>query len=245
MARLGRTTVRTLQWYDRIGLLTADRDRQGRRRYGERHLGRLQQIQLLVASGLTLDEVAQVMEARRRLSLSETYAAQVRLLEVQELRLRCTRTVLGALASVLERHPTARVPSRVLVAVMDLDATLLQFPQVEVGAAPPQELGEEAIGRVLAVYFAWKAAAVQALLLIDNDIPSDSVSGRELGRAYREAIGRALGDDEYLTNLHLATEADHAAWPEADRELHLTTKEFLDQCETAALEHEASAYSPL
>lgn len=242
LARLGRTTVRTLQWYDRIGLLPAGRDTSGRRCYRPAQLGALQQIQLLVAAGMRLEQVAEVMHGRVGLTLAQTYAAQADLLELQELRLRCQHTVLGAVARVLEEHPQAAVPTRVLTAVIDLDATLLQFPHVTGQATPPVELDDAGVAAVLDLYFAWKAAAVQALLLIDLGIPADSPTGRRLGRDYRAAIRAALGEDDphHLTELHRASRDDPAGWPEADRELHDLTEEFLERCEAAA-ESESSA----
>lgn len=118
--------MRTVQWYDRLGLLPPVRDRVGRRRYRPEQLGRLQEIQLLVAGGFPLDRVREVLDGRRGLSRAAVYGEQVRLLELQELRLRCQRTVLAALAAVLDQYPQAQVPAPVLTAVMDLDATLLQ-----------------------------------------------------------------------------------------------------------------------
>ncbi|NUP25378.1 MAG: MerR family transcriptional regulator [Nocardia sp.] len=50
--------MRTLQYYDRIELLVAERDESGRRRYGPEKLDRLRRIQLLTSAGLRLDESA-------------------------------------------------------------------------------------------------------------------------------------------------------------------------------------------
>ncbi len=229
VARRCETTVRTLQYYDRIGLLVADRDRGGRRRYGPQQLDRLRRIQLLTGAGLRLDEVAAALDRQAGLSLLETYREQVRLLEIAELRLRCKRVVLDAVTQVLDEHPDVRVPDEVVAATMSLDRTLLRHPGVEQADAYPElDLDVE---RVLATYFAWKACAVQALLLVENDIPADSPSGSRLGKEWRAATEYALADQPTGTeNLYRSmAESDHR-WPPEDRVLYRRTKDFLDRC---------------
>ncbi|MGW0181262.1 MerR family transcriptional regulator [Nocardia sp. NPDC003345] len=230
-ARRCETTVRTLQYYDRIGLLVAERDESGRRRYGPEHLDRLRRIQLLTSAGLRLDEVGPALDRQSGLSMVETYSEQVRLLEIAELRLRCQRIVLAAVTRVLRDHPEARVPAGVVAATMSLDRTLLRHPGVESpDAHAPAGLLID-VERVIATYFAWKASAVQALLLAENGIPADSFSGRRLGREWRASTEYALRDQPAGTgDLYQAMERSDDRWPPEDRVLHQKTKGFLDQC---------------
>ncbi|NKY58240.1 MerR family transcriptional regulator [Nocardia flavorosea] len=230
-ARRCETTVRTLQYYDRIGLLVAERDDSGRRRYHPEQLDRLRRIQLLTSAGLRLDEVGAALDRQDGRPLVETYSEQVRLLEIAELRLRCQRIVLAAVTQVLREHPQARVPENVVVATMSLDRTLLRHPGVEnPGARAPAGLDID-VDRVITTYFEWKACAVQALLLVDNDVPADSRSGRRLGREWRATTEYALRDQPAGTgDLYRATEQSEHTWPPEDRVLHRRTKDFLEQC---------------
>lgn len=139
--------MRTVQWYDRVGLLPSVRDRAGRRRYRPGQLGRLQEIQLLVAAGFGLEQVQTILQGRVGLPRAAVYAEQVRLLELQELRLRCQRTVLAAVAAVLDEHPQAEVPHQVLTAVMDLDATLLQHRPTAESTSELAEFRRSGCGR--------------------------------------------------------------------------------------------------
>ncbi|WP_280402142.1 MerR family transcriptional regulator [Nocardia carnea] len=229
VARRCETTVRTLQYYDRIGLLVADRDDGGRRRYGPEQLDRLRRIQLLTSAGVRLDEVGAALDRQDGQSLVETYSEQVRLLEIAELRLRCQRVVLAAVTQVLREHPDARVPEGVVAATMSLDRTLLRHPGVEnADARAPDGLDVE---RVLTTYFAWKACAVRALLLVENGVPPDSPSGRRLGREWQATTEHALRDQPTATgDLYRAMEQSEHRWPPEDRVLHQKTKEYLDRC---------------
>ncbi|WP_416563191.1 MerR family transcriptional regulator [Nocardia testacea] len=230
-ARRCETTVRTLQYYDRIGLLVAERDESGRRRYGPEQLDRLRRIQLLTSAGLRLDEVGAALDRQAGQSMVETYSEQVRMLEIAELRLRCQRIVLAAVTQVLREHPDARVPAGVVAATMSLDRTLLRHPGVEnTGARAPEGLDID-VERVITTYFAWKALAVQALLLVENDVPADSRSGRRLGREWQASTEYALRDQPAGTGeLYRAMERSEHRWPPEDRVLHRKTKDFLDQC---------------
>ncbi len=89
VARHAGVSVRTLQYYDEIGLLVADRSSRDYRLYGEEHLLRLQQILIERAQGRSLedirrslddpsfDHVASLKAQRRRLAerLTETHRA--------------------------------------------------------------------------------------------------------------------------------------------------------------------------
>lgn len=231
VARRCETTVRTLQYYDRIGLLVAERDDAGRRRYGPEQLDRLRRIQLMTGAGLRLDEIGAALDRQAARPLVETYSEQVRLLEIAELRLRCQRIVLAAVTQILREHPDTRVPAGVVAAAMSLDRTLLQHPGAA-GSNAPEDLD---VDRMLTTYFNWKAYAVQALLLVENRVPADSDSGRRLGREWRATTEYALQDQPAATgDLYRAMAAADHRWPPEDRVLHRKTKEYLDRCLLAA-----------
>lgn len=241
VARECDTTVRTLQFYDRLGLLVADRDHGGRRRYRDQHLARLRQIQLLSSAGFSLQEIPDILDRQAGRPLAEVYADQVRLLELSELRMRCRRTVLAAIAEIVADHPEVTVPVAALTAAMSADSTLLRYEEVftgpESGLAEQVETAAAEIDPDATIdhYFAWKADSVQALIMIANDIPADSPSGRRLGARRREHVQDTLqGQPREVVDIYLQSERDHQLWPPADRELHLATRDFLDRCMTAA-----------
>lgn len=63
LARLAGASVRTLQHYDRIGLLKADKDpANGYRRYTAEHIDRLQEILLFRAMGMELREIGETLD---------------------------------------------------------------------------------------------------------------------------------------------------------------------------------------
>jgi DNA-binding transcriptional MerR regulator len=78
IARRAGVSVRTLRYYDQIGLLKPERGPSGSRLYGHEHLLRLQQIRLLQFVGFSLEQIGHLLQEPR--SLKQSLDFQVRLL---------------------------------------------------------------------------------------------------------------------------------------------------------------------
>jgi len=79
IARLAGVSVRTLQYYDEIGLLVADRSTKDYRLYGDKHLLRLQQILIERSFGRSLEDI--------RRSLDDPHFDQVENLRTQRRKM--------------------------------------------------------------------------------------------------------------------------------------------------------------
>ncbi|HWH01826.1 MAG TPA: MerR family transcriptional regulator [Pilimelia sp.] len=230
-------SVRTLQFYDRIGLLAVGRDRSGRRRYGRADLARLQQIRMLTAAGMPLADVRRVLDDDTAPPAHERYAAQAAWCERRELGLRAQRTVLESLVWVLRRHPDVTVPSAVLTALMDVEQTLLRYAGVYAAGTAPAALEARDAAWHIECYFRWKAVSVEALLLMSTPLPPCSPSGVLVGEHWDAYLTFAVGDraDPELSEAYRAAAAYRDRWPQADRDLYESTREFLESCHHAYL----------
>lgn len=95
-------TLRTLRYYDQIGLLTPDKEHTGAvRRYGVDDLRRLQQIQTLKYVGLSLDEIGDLLAAEAGLGwkIRNSLLAQ---LDVVRQKMLHTENVVKVIRGVLE-----------------------------------------------------------------------------------------------------------------------------------------------
>ncbi|WP_313637126.1 methyltransferase domain-containing protein [Paenibacillus sp.] len=95
-------TLRTLRYYDQIGLLTPDKENTGAvRRYGVDDLRRLQQIQTLKYVGLSLDEIGDLLAAEAGLGwkIRNSLLAQ---LDVVRQKMLHTENVVKVIRGVLE-----------------------------------------------------------------------------------------------------------------------------------------------
>lgn len=86
-ACLAKVTVRTLHYYDRIGLLKPKHyDRNGFRLYGETEFARLQQITTLKFIGFSLNQIKEILRGRE-FDLADSLQLQRKILEAQRDRL--------------------------------------------------------------------------------------------------------------------------------------------------------------
>jgi DNA-binding transcriptional MerR regulator len=237
-AAAGGVSVRALQFYDRIGLLPAGRDRAGRRRYTRADLSRLQRIRLLTASGVALAEVRRVLDSGTEQEPHALYAAQIAWCEQQELALRAQRTVLESVTWVLRRHPGIAVPSAALTALMNVQETLMRYAAMPDTDAPDALTARDPAWHI-EVYFRWKAVSVEALLLSSIAVDPSSPSGRLTGEHWDAYLRFALGDepDVDLSEAYRSVTENTDQWPAADVDLHDTTREYLELCHRAYRDH--------
>lgn len=102
LARRTGLTLRTLRYYDQIGLLKPDSRRNGAaRKYDAEDVGRLQQIQTLKYVGLSLEEIAKLLEtdADSGWDIRDSLFAQ---LEVLRRKAAHTESIVKAIRRVLE-----------------------------------------------------------------------------------------------------------------------------------------------
>ncbi|WP_342601144.1 MerR family transcriptional regulator [Psychrobacillus sp. FSL H8-0483] len=87
LAKLSNSTVRTLRYYDEIGLLTPSHlSDGGHRYYSEQEVIKLQYIKVLKEMGFNLIAIQQMLE-HQHLSHKEALAMQLRVLELEKKRL--------------------------------------------------------------------------------------------------------------------------------------------------------------
>ena len=233
--------MRTLQFYDRIGLLVAGRDGGGRRRYTEADLDRLLHIQLLTRTGFSLAEAAELLCKRADQPLVDAYADQLRFVELAELRLRHQRAVLGAIVTALREDGAARLPANLIAATLSLDDTMLRYPDLDTGVDAAAFTPEQ-IDRALTFYLGWKAVAVRALIHAENGVEPGSAAGRRLGQDWLAVVSDATSSHAAHERAALESMRDlYHLWPVADRELHQATGEYLDRCEQAMRDHAAGS----
>ena len=95
----------TIRYYDRIGLLPADERRSGQRRYTDATLRRLVFIGMMQDAGLSLEDIAGVLDADHKAEWKAIGAARLEVLDAEIERLERARGYLqGALLCRFD-HP--------------------------------------------------------------------------------------------------------------------------------------------
>nr|WP_277351364.1 MerR family transcriptional regulator [Microbispora sp. CL1-1] len=191
MARATGMTVRALYHYDEIGLLRAsERTPAGHRRYTERDLRRLYRVRTLRTLGLSLEEIAGVLDgaADDPESMRHLLTAQLRRLdEHAELIGMLRRRVRGLLRQAGDS--SGPDPDRLMTALelMSVFETYLTEEQRERLAERRAALGGEGVE---AAKHEWKGLVEEGLRLVETGVPAEDERARDLVRRWDALAGR-------------------------------------------------------
>jgi DNA-binding transcriptional MerR regulator len=194
LARRTGLSVRTLHWYDEIGLLTPScHTEAGHRLYTAADVARLQQIKSLRQLGLTLDEVRACLEDADFSPLSLIEAQLARLREQIEMQRRlCDR--LEALAACLRAAETVSVDDLLLtIEGMNMVEKYYTPEQLEQLKARAAQVGEERIRKAETEDWPNLIAAVRAEMDKGSDPASAPVQA--LAQRWMALIHTFTGGD--------------------------------------------------
>jgi MerR family transcriptional regulator, thiopeptide resistance regulator len=214
-------TVRALRHYDEIGLLRAgERTSAGHRRYTERDLHRLYRIRALRGLGLSLDEVAAVLDGPggdlRGVLLAQLDALEQHARRAARLAQRL-RELLGRLDDATEPDAEDFLTSLELMSMFESYFSQQQRDDL---VARRDALGPEAVE---AAQREWAALVTEGIVLVREDPAPDDARVRALLRRWDEIGARFHGADEGLTGAARTMWTDNAAelagrlpWPPAE-----------------------------
>ncbi|MDX2730307.1 MerR family transcriptional regulator [Streptomyces sp. NBC_01707] len=198
LAHASGLTVRALYHYDEIGLLSAsERTASGHRRYTEGDLRRLYRIRALRALGLSLEQIAGVLEDSSSddlLSLRDLLADQLRNLQEQAEHIDRLRNRIHGLVRQLDESsmpdPDQFMTTLEMISVYETGFTREQREQL---AERRAELGPDAVE---AAKSRWAELVEQLLGHVRDNTPVDDPQVQDLVRRWDElgATFHAVGE---------------------------------------------------
>lgn len=232
-------TVRTLQYYDNIGLLPIARDQNGRRYYRAGDLAKLQQILFYRSLGLPLQEIRElVVEAATPEQVTDVLTRQretfyYKLNEIQSY----ISLIDAALAGL---HSGGRLGTEELLGLIsNLNRNaVFEYRNVNFNKETKELLirqyGDG--GSTLAVYWQWKAIVLECASLILGGVEPRSEAGKRFAEKWLVTIERITQGDPELLAAHKESYANRAQWPEEDLRLMEFTDRFIDEAVAYYLE---------
>ncbi|OLF13431.1 MerR family transcriptional regulator [Actinophytocola xanthii] len=207
LAAASGVTVRALQHYDEIGLLRpGDRTSAGHRRYTERDLHRLYRVRALRGLGLSLDEVAAVLDDAGG-DLREVLLAQLAALEAHAERVGRLAERVRELLGRLEDADPGPDDLLTILEMMSVFESYFSQQQRDDLAARRAALGPEAVE---AAKREWASLVAEGIALLREDPRPEDVRVRALVRRWDEIGTRFHGADEGLTGAARAMWTDNA-----------------------------------
>lgn len=186
-------SVRTLHYYDEIGLLSpSQRTEAGYRLYSEDDILRLQQIVSLRQIGFSLKKIRECLESSQ---FSPHHVVQLqlsRLKEQMELQQQLY-TRLEAIAARLQAKETVSIEAFIqLIEVTMMVENYYTPEQLDYLKARRDMLGEERIRQVEAE---WQGLIAQAQTAMQNGVDPTSEPMQAIARRWTELIGEFTGGD--------------------------------------------------
>jgi DNA-binding transcriptional MerR regulator len=179
-------SIRTLHWYDQLGLLRpSQRTASGHRLYGPADVQRLQQIRSLRHLGFTLEEIRDCLRQRR------FTPARVLRLHLEESRAQIRRE--QHLAGRLERLAD-RLDATGEVSVDELMTLIEEITMSEHDLTPEQLAEVQARGRMLgeahirAVEAEWPVLIAKVRAELDQGTPPSDPRVQEMANRWRELV---------------------------------------------------------
>jgi DNA-binding transcriptional MerR regulator len=233
LARRTGLSVRTLHWYDEIGLLTPSwHTEAGHRLYTAADVARLQQIKSLRQLGLALDEVRACLEDADFSPLALIEAQLSRLREQIEMQRRLGDR-LEAIAACLRAAETVSVED-LLQAIegMNMSEKYYTPEQLEQLKARAAQVGEERIRKAETEDWPNLMAAVRAEMDKGSDpasAPVQALAQRWMALV-REFTGGDPGIEKSLRNMYQQEQTIHGMDVAAMRSM----REYIDKAIAAA-----------
>lgn len=199
-------TIRTVQYYDNIGLLrSAGRTEGGRRYYTQDDLIRLEQIVLYKSLDFSLDQIKeQLLFQPNQKELLEMFKSQ-RLLLLQRMEhLHTSFAALGIMADMIEAGK--EIPLTLLLQIISA------LPDDDIFSKAPQMLTKEQHAELSAhiqdfeavkqFYHKSKEILIEAMILLHEGLsPASQAAQRLIKRWWEEIVAFANGDMELVREL--------------------------------------------
>ncbi|HEX7658726.1 MAG TPA: MerR family transcriptional regulator [Pseudonocardiaceae bacterium] len=246
LARAAGVSVRTLQYYDRQGLLEAGVDSAGRRHYGREDVLKLQQILFLKSFGFSLVEIKDrligendpgelvAMFARqRRLLVGEIERLQESVSTLDEMIpevQRCGEVSLARLMLLIELRQQDFPYTSVLDYLSDVQLRAL----TRTGRGDPQtsERIEELTAELVRLY--------------RQGTDPKGRAGQDFADRWWKLVQRVTGSNPSLLEALLSAGTDVSRWTRESRELIAAVRFFLAQaCHTYFADHDIPIPAPL
>lgn len=232
VAELSGVTVRTLQYYDNIGLLPIEKDASGRRYYRPGDLAKLQQVLFYRSLGLPLKEIRElVVEAVTPDQIAAVLMKQRETFYHKLNEIQGHISLIDAILAGVESGGAFQSDQLIqLITRLNRNAVLeyrnIRFDQDTHELLARQYADSES---ALAVYWQWKALMLECVSLILGGVEPRSEAGKRFARKWLSMVERVTQGRSELLEAHKASYENRTQWPEEDRGLMELADPFIDE----------------
>lgn len=232
LAELSGTTIRTIQYYDKINLLIAKRNEENNLRYyTQADLLTLQQILFYKKLGFPLKDIKQhLVDAKDLSEMKQLLRNQSELLFQKEMELKMNIAIIEAIVATLNASKGEEFEQMIKIALGLNKQSILDYKHIEFDSKTSEKFaGRYAnYNEVVEVYWQWKQLVLEAAFYKLNNTPYKSEAGYQFGKKWSAFVKNATDNDpEMIAAYEQGLEHSHQ-WPEEDLFLYNFCNDFIE-----------------
>ncbi|CAD2073504.1 MerR family transcriptional regulator [Jeotgalicoccus coquinae] len=232
LSRLSGATIRTIQYYDKIDLLKANRDvKKNIRYYSKNDLMTLQQILFYKRLGFSLKEIkTNLINFDDVADIKNILQSQADILFQQEMDIKLRLTIIQAVNNVLETDPNQDLePFTELVLGLNKQ-TILDYANVEFDEETEELFNDkyDDYNEIIEIYWQWKQLILEAASYKLNSTDENSQIRLQFGRKWDDFTKSVTAEDPDAAAVFEKGLEDSAKWPEEDLFLYNFSNDFIE-----------------
>lgn len=231
LAELSGTTVRTIQYYDQIDLLVAQRSESNLRYYTKENLMTLQQILFYKRLDFPLKEIKRLIEnVNDREGLKSVLEHQKTILFRKEMALKMNQVIIDVVNSVLEMDADTELEPLMKLVLGLEKQTVMEYTNIEFADTTHQAMDEGQIQfeEILDMYWNWKELVLEASSLKLSNTEVESQTSYQIGKKWGVFLESIGGEESQIREVAEQGAELSNQWPEEDLFLYNYSKEFID-----------------
>lgn len=232
LSEISGATIRTLQYYDQIGLLEAKRNESNLRYYTEKDLILLQQILFYKRVGVPLKEIkSSIKDTRNFTSFRNSLEKQSKILLQKEMEIRMNLVIIEVITAIIDENKDNAINlERLIKLILGLEKqTFLDYLHVDFDAELHEKFEDEqgTYQEIMDFYWDWKQLVLEAATLKISNIRIDKQTKYNLGKKWANFIIQSNKEGTNLGQIGEMGLEQKEKWPEEDIFLYDFTEEII------------------
>lgn len=234
LAKISGLTIRTLQYYDGINLLSAsDKTEGGRRFYSQQDMIKLEQILFYKSLGFSLDEISDKLLNLTDLQDIDMMLAEQSLLMFKKMEaLHNISVVIEASRKIIElkENPPWVLLVYFIKELNESDVTAWSSYNFTEEQKAIFHEGFQSVDRMLGFYHRFKELLIKAAAFDAVGILPHEPAAQELAGQWVDMAKEAAGEDEKNLHAYLQVNQNRKNWPSALGSLMETVDSYITDC---------------
>ena len=234
LAKLSGTTIRTIQYYDKIGLLVANREKNNKLRfYSQNDLITLQQILFYKKLGVPLKEIKSLLmnsNLENKYDIKKILKKQSNILFQKEMDIKMNIAIIEAIIATIDTESNEDLEAMMKLALSLNNKTILDYTTAHFDEKTSQVFEDKYpdYNEVVEIYWNWKQLILEAAYHKINQIPYTSEAGYQFGKKWHEFIEKSTGNEPEMLDAYNKGLEQSDQWPEEDYFLYHFCNDFID-----------------